>query len=537
MNGISKLDSTSRVLVIVSLFGIVGSLMGWLFISNRQILNEDGGEPVANVTFHKNDTRVKRAHDIHWNPLTDTIDCYRDDRIFTGADSEATVKFPGGVELKLHPNSLILLSKDMVELDSGTLDINITGDEGIAVKSFGEKIEAKSGAKIRLVNSKTTKKFIPLNPAAKNISLTTFLKTIKVEPDSPVAPNAEVEIVVPKVLPLAIKMPESSLDFNEAPGFTAELDDPNSSEEYEYVIKNEKAVLKEGKTTTQQIVIGQLPDGAYTLSVAAKIRGKVINEALMPFTVQMRSLNPPTVLGSYRFFADELTDVPLEWSGPLNTEYEVEITDNKKQQVLYHSRVKDMGINYRPPKGPGNYFFRVRYQSKSGLNMSPFSDHSEIEVQDKVTLIRRPLMARPKDENVELNQGKLRFTWEEPDPTLTYSLELFREGNGKPFKVLKVTGGKLVHKLEQQKGTYWWRIVATSNYGNTTPDKAMYRFTVSVPEAKKPEPKKPEPKRPEPKKPEPKKPGPERPATDKRPKGGIDFIQLRGRKRVQDSEW
>lgn len=511
MKKISNLDHTSRVLVTASLIGIVSSLLGWYFFVNRSRLGQEDSTPVATVTFHKNDTRVKRASDIHWNVLsTESVDCYLDDRIFTGNNSEATVEFPGGAKLRLHPNSLVLLSNDMVELDSGTLDIDITGEKEISIKSFGEKIKAEKGSQIRIVNAKSGKKFIPLNSAAKEIPLTTFLKTVKV--DKPTAEAGPVpEEPELQAIPLEIRLPDSTLDFNEATSFIAVLDDPNAAEEYDYVIKNDQGIVKEGKTSSQQIEITTLPDGPYTLSVAAKLKGKVITEALKTFTARMKSLAPPTIIGSYRFFADKINDVPLKWEGPAEVEYDIEISDKTREKVLYSTRLRDTGLTHRLPKGPGIYYFRVRYTSKSGLSKSPFSEYAEIEIEDKVSLIRRPLMLRPKGEKVELKKSKVQFTWEEPDPALTYFLELYQDRKGRPYKVIQVKNGKYEHTFENKNATYWWRIFGKSPFGNTTRDETRFSVTVTVPES--------------------------RPAAQSKVDNGIDFIQLRGRKRVQDSEW
>ncbi|HXH73574.1 MAG TPA: hypothetical protein VNJ08_01315 [Bacteriovoracaceae bacterium] len=520
MKGISKLDGTSRTLVFLSFVGIIASLLGSYYLANRSTLSLEDRDPIASITFSKNDTRVKRSSDVHWNNITGAVDCYKNDRVFTGPESEANIKFPGGMEIKLHPNSLVILSNNLIELYSGTIDINMGKEKGPDVRSFGEKFTPKKDTQFRLVQNNTQQKIIPLNAAAKEMVVQPALKEIITATPSET-----------KFAPLGIKLKSKTLDFNNTESFKAQVIDQNLSDEYQIVVKNDAGVIVKDETSENPSYdIKFLPDGQYQMTVIGKIKGKAIGEALMPFAVSSKALPALEIPGKYMSFSSKDVAVPLKWNGTDSTEYELELAEGTKETVVSTNKVDSPEFNFKITK-PGKYFWRVRY--KAGELISPYSEYSEIEIKDSVTLIKGPLMISPEhDRNYEFKAGKVNFKWREPDSKFSYTFELYDDPDATPIKSLKVSKGKLDQNFNNKNATYWWRVFATSPYGQTTPTQTKYRFTVTT--EKVPVPVLAQEKIAGKTAPIPWAPAP-------KPEGskndGIDYIELKGRQQAQHSEW
>jgi hypothetical protein len=123
------------------------------FIS-RDTFQNSGGEKFASIITSTKDTRVKRAGSLSWANVSSPVDCFEDDRIFTGKDSTATLEFTSGGKVTLLPNSLISLSKGFINLSSGTIEVDLKKGS-IGIESLGEKIQLGKNSKFRLESTAT----------------------------------------------------------------------------------------------------------------------------------------------------------------------------------------------------------------------------------------------------------------------------------------------------------------------------------------------------------------------------------------------
>lgn len=152
MNAFQKLDRNSRILLGIAVFGIILSIIVMLRMST--VTNQGSeGPKFASIISSTKDTRLKRAGSLSWSTVNGPVDCYEDDRIFTGNDSTATVEFISGGKVTLLPNSLISLSKGFVNLSSGSIEVDLQKGS-IGIESFGERIELGQNSKYRLESDK-----------------------------------------------------------------------------------------------------------------------------------------------------------------------------------------------------------------------------------------------------------------------------------------------------------------------------------------------------------------------------------------------
>lgn len=161
MNSLKSSDHSYRFLVAVAVVGLFLSFFGLYYVSytkNDLIQNVR----VAKVVQFKKDTRLKRAGEIQWTNASEVSDCFDNDLVFTGDDSEAVVEFLDGSRITLSSNTLISLSKNHVSLNSGVIEVaNVKKD--FSIESFGEVFKPDARRKLRIENTTKTKKIVPLD--------------------------------------------------------------------------------------------------------------------------------------------------------------------------------------------------------------------------------------------------------------------------------------------------------------------------------------------------------------------------------------
>lgn len=136
-----KLLTSSKSLIIISAIGIGTSLV-MLYRSTNTNLDNKGGGPIAMVVRPQNDVRVKQSGVLHWNHLKDSTMARSGDTIFAGDNSSTTIVLKKGSEITLMPHSLIVVQDNMLDLETGSLKINLKPNEKIThIKVAGKKIK------------------------------------------------------------------------------------------------------------------------------------------------------------------------------------------------------------------------------------------------------------------------------------------------------------------------------------------------------------------------------------------------------------
>src|SRR5688572_3467053 len=74
--------------------------------------NQNNLTPIGSIVLSREDVRQKNSNSFLWNPVKKEEVVYLGDSIFTGANSEAFIQLDEGSEIKLQPNSLIVLNRE-----------------------------------------------------------------------------------------------------------------------------------------------------------------------------------------------------------------------------------------------------------------------------------------------------------------------------------------------------------------------------------------------------------------------------------------
>jgi hypothetical protein len=157
---------------------------------------------------------------------------------------------------------------------------------------------------------------------------------------------------------------------------------------------------------------------------------------------------------------------PLNWEARDGELFEIEITSEDKTTILETKQIKDSFYHFPIPR-PGIYYWRVRQQTEN--KWSPFSELNKIEVEDKISLLEKPLMKK-----ASVKGNEFTFEWDEPFKDFTYVLKVYRGKTSNPFLSLPVQGRKRTITIDKDEQPIYWRISAVSAHGNENKDKKKY---------------------------------------------------------------
>jgi hypothetical protein len=157
---------------------------------------------------------------------------------------------------------------------------------------------------------------------------------------------------------------------------------------------------------------------------------------------------------------------PLKWDAKDGEIFEIEITSENKATILETKQVTTNSFNFSIPR-PGIFYWRVRQQSQN--QWSPFSNYSEILVEDKISLIEKPLMKKSL-----VKGNEFTFEWSEPFKDFKYVLNVYRGKTSKAFLSVPVAGGKKTVTIDKDEENIYWRVSAVSVHGNESSDKKKF---------------------------------------------------------------
>ncbi len=371
MNVLKKLDRSSKTLILISLIGIILALAGFFYLNKQGAESTDGKMVVGKVTLFQNDTRVKRSDNIHWYPVSQTTDCFEDDLIFTGGDSTATVQFPSGDTITLHPNSLISLSQNHVSLESGAIEVDLSSETPMKLETFGEKFVLKEKSKVRVIQSDKGQKIIPLNEVAKTIKTQEAVKKY--------IENEELTITAPKVGKVFPNLDNYIIQLK----WNTTLQNKN----FEIAFSNGKSktpfATVKTETNSADVPLKNFPEGLIYWKVTSA--NGAIDESSFFLTKDLDiKLNYPSnndVLPLPTLAAAEFTP---SWNAPLEFSQRLQVaTDNSFAKPIFDDQ-SVTGQKLLKIQKEGKYFWRVGYQLQNDL--VKWSTPSEFSVKADIVI-------------------------------------------------------------------------------------------------------------------------------------------------------
>lgn len=489
MISFKKLDQNSRILIIIGLFGILISSIGLYYSTFEESGNIS--DPIARISQMSADTRIKRSGNLHWFSVEKPLPCQRDDLIFTGEDSTATIEFPNGDKVHLLPNSLVSISDRLLTLESGAIEVDLGGSEEFSIKTLGRVTKIKEKNKFRVIQNNLEKRIIPLTTkmpelTALNLSFESQENKNKAETIPEVIASGE-DTSIPTIT--IENLPEKVDFLRNTPKIKVKSSHPLKG--LTYFLSSKEAELK-GEIDGESFTLPFLKDGLHSLKVSGQTEdGKEVSSESYTFEVNnSKPPQAPKIKGKkkvkifvyllqnfFNFLIPESYAAsnqvhPLKWYSDDEGIYEIEITSKDKSKVIERKELKGDHYDFVIPY-PGNFHWRVR-QKKDG-SWGPFSPFAEISAHDKIELLNAPLMKRAtvKGEN-------FTFEWQEPHDDFSYVLSIYRGRTSRPELTIPVKGGRHTLRLQRNDQKIYWRISAISTWGEENKDRKKFAIQNSA---------------------------------------------------------
>jgi hypothetical protein len=349
------LDTFSRILIGIAIFGIaLGLYLLFFFKSNDSERNP--ADRIATINRPQNDTRLKRSGNIHWFPVSQSIDAYNEDVIFTGKDSGASIRFKNGAEVTIHPMSLITISNGNVTLNSGTIEVNLEKGS-LKVESFGEQFEVKDKTSFKIENTPKVKRIVSIaknkedeekaNASFANIpGLKNYIQAQNITITSPSSGEN-----LPKFpgKSLTVKWKASAVNSNNS--FKVEFSPSETFEPISY--------MAETTFTNAKVPVDVLVSGINYFRVR-ETSGKAKTESSFFLKDDVRiDYLQPTNLADYQLSQVEAQGVLFEWTNTLASPQKIQISTTSDFSTLLHDetlQVTQKNFNFQ---NEGAYYWRV----------------------------------------------------------------------------------------------------------------------------------------------------------------------------------
>lgn len=350
------LDNFTKVLVGISILGIALGIYS-LFFYKASESERNPADKIASVIKPNNDTRLKRSGNIHWFPVSQDVDAFEQDVIFTGKDSLATIKFNNGAEVKLLPMSLITISNGNVTLNSGTIEVNLEKGSSLKVESFGEQFEIKDKTSFKVENTAEVKRIVPIAktkqaeeeiaksfaniPAVKN-----YIQSQTITITGP--PTGE---HIPKFEGSSVNIRWKASTINPKNAFRVEFSPDENFDTISY--------RTETPFTNLNVPVASLSSGINYFRVQeAKGKAKAESSLYLKDDVTIEYLQP-THMADYPLDQVESQGILFEWTNSLQLPQRVQISNTPDfQNVVFEDTLQATQKNYSF-QTEGNYYWRV----------------------------------------------------------------------------------------------------------------------------------------------------------------------------------
>jgi hypothetical protein len=109
----------SLLIMSMLMTAVSASYLLWASFGSFTSLNSKHLQVVGQITEIKSDAKRKESDNFEWDDLGTNEKAFNDDTIFTGSDSELSLKLKSGGTLKIGSNTLIFLSQDIIGKAAG----------------------------------------------------------------------------------------------------------------------------------------------------------------------------------------------------------------------------------------------------------------------------------------------------------------------------------------------------------------------------------------------------------------------------------
>lgn len=341
-----KTDFSTLILVLLAFIGILTS--GFLLIKGRfsENSNRQEADRVATIHQYGQDVRLKMAGDLHWYPVTHEVSCYKDDTIFTGPESKATLDLMIGGTITLYPNTLLTLSEGRISLDSGSVEINLTQGK-LEIESFGEILKVTPEDKIRIENTEKTKRIVPLQKTALTSPLfKNYIEKIQLTLETPAILEK-----IPKVKSGKVAFKWNSKPYEPGQPFLVEV---SLQENFETIISSNKTSVLEYQMNSDELPSGQV---YWRVSQASTTQSSSFLH-VENFDVENLS---PEIGKVYSLEESSKHGLSFEWTNPLEMKQVFQVSQHEDFSQLLANEILNTTTHNMALNSEGQYYWRVGY--------------------------------------------------------------------------------------------------------------------------------------------------------------------------------
>lgn len=370
MRFFKKLDRSSKVLVAIAVAGILFSLIG-LYTSFFSEADEwEGKNPLAIITLHQQDTRLKRSGNVHWYEVAKRLPCFEDDMVFTGDDSYATIEFPQGDKIQLQPNSLISISNNLISLESGAIDVDLIGKAGapsLAIETFGKVIKIEEKSSFKIINKPNEQRIIPVTGKAPSPKL---VSPVMVKKD-------DLSVVSPRAGQLIPLVPDGRI--------TLSWTYSGTSSNFQLEVN--------GKTfqTTQsryELPLGSYSPGKVEWTVKAA-KGETAQSSFVTTNDYAIDLLQPKT-NQILLSKEDAKTITFEWTNRLSYSQRLIVArDEGMKDIAFEQNVN--GTTFERALPTGDYFWKVAYLTQDRIIYASPAQAFKIQPEVRPTLALKTL--------------------------------------------------------------------------------------------------------------------------------------------------
>jgi hypothetical protein len=421
----SKLDKPTKALVLIAVLGILASLLSLYYIT-FDLSAQGTTAKVGEIIKHTNDTRLKRSDNIHWFQIAaNETECFANDLLFAGKDSFATVKLLNGGVISLNPNSLISLSPDHIALHSGTIEIEV-GKEPLKIESFGEEFEIPSQTQLRILNTRSEKRILPIKGDLKTLKgqkvLSQFLKQHKVHIT---APQNGLEIPI---------FPDNTLNFSWQSSGT------NNTYRVEFANNRDFTTLIHSlETTTKEATLPAttFQAGEIYWRVTDKTNKQQARSSFSLLTLPLIQLVAPQHGSELAASLASSEGILFQWTNPLKLPQKIQIATTVDFEKDVQTAETKNGQYLLKIQEPATYFWKAGYlNGNKSINWSPTSSFT-LKPELKIT----PMEFRSFPQKIDFAlQKSLIIEVHDPNKSAEYNFVILKGSK----EILNITKNKPV---------------------------------------------------------------------------------------------
>lgn len=465
---------------------------------NKDLYTREEGEEIGIVTFKMNSIQRKPGQKVVWKDVYESFPLNNKDMIRTYEDSDATIKFKDGTEVKLDENSLIYFDftdkKPSIKFDSGQIQVNST-NENVSIVADDKKIDMGKGD-FKLGKENDENLNLVVNSGNATIEAGGKKSTIK---ESQLAKFDSKGSMSVEDLPFSLTAPDDqykSLTFSKATiqfRWKSKTDSPDTFLE---VSRNKDFSDLAYQTRAKDTATVTLPPatyfwrmklqkgvGVYSFSDTRKLL--VIQDS----EIKLYSPEPQAV------FPKTTRTINFSWSNyPLSQNFKIQISTDPSFSSMYKEEgLGSNSIQFQDIPA-GEYYWRVTVTPnlKDAVPVTSAANKFTLlltdEIPEEKPVFNRDLLEKsmlPNKEKITVvdNKNPIKFQWQDVEGSSSYEFKVYN-GNQPGKKEIFSTKTKKNEVVFSKyasldEGKFYWEVNSVDAAGKKS-DPARGSFEIST---------------------------------------------------------